>query len=249
MFDNDVFTIAIVYAATFGPVVPLILQRFLFSYKHWVIPVYLFGVTITAVGWEIAWTFGILDGAPVNARRNSELLKTFLPQEWNWLFNSMSDGTVTLIGILILRLRRKEPLSKFIAADAIVLATWFNFQHILVSTLVYKEQLRAGRLSLAPFAPIHSTWNPVATLGEIEITIELPWVFMSFLWYPGAIIVYKFFKQQSIDLDEINRNDELIRFSDSINIRSNDECKEKLDPLGEVKNKGTDPQDIQMKEI
>ena len=47
--------------------------------------------TACAFGWELWFTYGWIDGDPVNIRR-SAALNTWIPQDINWLMNSLADA-------------------------------------------------------------------------------------------------------------------------------------------------------------
>eukprot|EP00466_Bigelowiella_natans_P020610 jgi/Bigna1/134354/aug1.24_g9062 len=199
-FEDDVLTIFVIYTLALVPIPLLIIQFTFRPGLRWISAVYGYSVFLCAVGWEIWWTFGILNGDPVNVRRESKTLNKFIPQSINWLVNSLADGTVTLLGILLLSLYRAKPLAKFSLIDFFVLYIWFNFQDILASALLFANQLDTGTLSLAPFAPFHVTWNPVAMIGPVAVNIELPWLISPFFWYPGALYLRRLYSVHSIQL-------------------------------------------------
>ena len=60
------------------------------------INIYIFSFILCALSWEIWFTYGLVDGDPVDLRR-SEILNLYIPKHLNWVLNSMADaGTVTL---------------------------------------------------------------------------------------------------------------------------------------------------------
>ena len=78
--------IVVVYTAV---LLPLIIYFFNKSkIPSWVPSFYIIAVIVCALGWEIWFTFGWLDGDPVDIRR-SAALNTWLPKNINWLMNSM----------------------------------------------------------------------------------------------------------------------------------------------------------------
>ena len=55
---------------------------------RWVFPVYVISFLACAIGWELWFTYGWVDGAAVNLRR-SDALNNWLPRDINWLMNSL----------------------------------------------------------------------------------------------------------------------------------------------------------------
>ena len=63
---------------------------------------------IVAIGWEIWLTYAIAGGLPVNERR-SIALSCAIPQNLNWLLNSLADVLIIWVGIfLVKRLNMRE---------------------------------------------------------------------------------------------------------------------------------------------
>ena len=107
MSIEELRVITIVYVSALAPLV------ILFTHKHkipsWA-PILYFGTLITcAVGWELWFTYGWIDGDPVNMRRSASL-NAWLPMNINWLLNSMADaGTISLGGLwLMWKLSKKD---------------------------------------------------------------------------------------------------------------------------------------------
>ena len=59
---------------------------------------------ICALGWEIWFNYGLINGDDVNLRR-AEILSSFLPININWLLNSLADSGTICLGGLCLALR------------------------------------------------------------------------------------------------------------------------------------------------
>jgi hypothetical protein len=88
--------ITIVYVSALLPLV------FIFSkkrkYPPWISKVYVGSFLLCALGWELWFTYGWIEGDPVNIRR-SAVLNSWIPININWLLNSMADaGTISLGG-------------------------------------------------------------------------------------------------------------------------------------------------------
>ena len=68
----------------------------------WVPTIYLSSFIVCAIGWELWFTYGWIDGDSVSIRR-SEALNYWLPIHINWLMNSLADaGTITLGGLWLM---------------------------------------------------------------------------------------------------------------------------------------------------
>jgi hypothetical protein len=92
--------IVVVYTAV---LLPLIIYFFNKSkLPSWVPSFYIIAVIVCALGWEIWFSFGWLDGDPVDIRR-SAALNAWLPKNINWLLNSMGDAGAVLLGSQALR--------------------------------------------------------------------------------------------------------------------------------------------------
>ena len=58
---------------------------------------------ICAFGWEIWFTFGLVDGDPVDQRR-PEALNILIPKHVNWILNSLADGSVCLVAVWLMNI-------------------------------------------------------------------------------------------------------------------------------------------------
>ena len=64
--------------------------------------IYVGSILACAVGWELWFTYGWIDGDPVEVRR-AMVLNTWLPKHINGLMNSFADaGTVCLGGLWLM---------------------------------------------------------------------------------------------------------------------------------------------------
>ena len=95
MSFDEVRVITVVYFAVFIPLLIYIFRKS--ALPSWVPTFYIVGIVVCALGWELWFTFGWLNGDPVNIRR-SETLNYWLPQNINWLMNSMGDSGTVLLG-------------------------------------------------------------------------------------------------------------------------------------------------------
>ena len=148
---------------------------------------------IAAVGWEIWITYGLSGGLPVSLRR-SEMLNCAIPQNLNWILNSLGDVLVVWIGIFIIKKKFKDSISPFKKWNwyaFFVLLTWFILQNIYVEAFFYHLQLgKNGDLSWAPLNPLGSYYNPILfKIFDRPITFQTQstWLLMSPIIYYLAI--------------------------------------------------------------
>ena len=100
MTYEEIRVVFVVYLAVFMPLIIYILYRK--KLPNWIPSFYLVALVVCALGWELWFTYGWLDGDPVDLRR-SDNLNTWLPKNINWLLNSMGDaGSVLLGGVLLM---------------------------------------------------------------------------------------------------------------------------------------------------
>ena len=64
--------------------------------------VLIYSFIIVAIGWEIWLTYGIAGGLPVDERR-SVALSCAIPQNLNWLLNSLADILIIWSGIFLVK--------------------------------------------------------------------------------------------------------------------------------------------------
>ena len=57
---------------------------------------------ICAAGFELWLTYGLFDGLPVSERR-SEALNCAIPQDLNWVLNSLGDVFIVWIGLFLVK--------------------------------------------------------------------------------------------------------------------------------------------------
>ena len=188
--------IVVVYTAV---LLPLIIYFFNKSkIPSWVPSFYIIAVIVCALGWEIWFTFGWLDGDPVDIRR-SAALNIWLPKNINWLLNSMGDaGAVLLGGFWLMWLTHNKDNSVFLEwkwSAFIVLLAWCIGQNILVEMFLYHDQLAEGKsLSWAPLSPLGPYFNPI--LFEINnrtimLQSQMPWLILPWFFYMTLINLNK----------------------------------------------------------
>ena len=188
--------IVVVYTAV---LLPLIIYFFNKSkIPSWVPSFYIIAVIVCALGWEIWFTFGWLDGDPVDIRR-SAALNTWLPKNINWLVNSMGDaGAVLLGGFWLMWLTHNKDNSVFLEwkwSAFIVLLAWCIGQNILVEMFLYHDQLAEGKpLSWAPLSPLGPYFNPILfefNNRTIMLQSQMPWLILPWFFYMTLINLNK----------------------------------------------------------
>jgi len=191
---EELRVITIVYVSA---LVPLII----YFYKKdkipiWVPSIYLAAFLACALGWELWFTYGWIEGDPVNLRR-SEILNQWIPIHTNWLLNSMADaGTISLGGLwLMWRYSGKNYLvfQQWNWPAFSILLVWCITQNLLVELFLYYDQLSEGKLlSWAPLAPTGQFFNPLLfefNGRSVMLQTQLPWLIMAPVLYKTVIIM------------------------------------------------------------
>ena len=174
--DNELWLVIRLY---FFALTPILLSIYYWKQKKVSTPTALtlfYSFIIAAVGWEIWITYGLSGGLPVSERR-SEMLNCAIPQNLNWVLNSLGDVLVVWIGIFIIKRLFKNsisPLKKWNWYAFTILFFWFMLQNIYVEAFFYHLQLgNNGDLSWAPLNPLGSYYNPVLfKIFERPITFQ-----------------------------------------------------------------------------
>jgi len=191
---EELRVITIVYVSA---LVPLII----YFYKKdkipiWVPSIYLGAFLACALGWELWFTYGWIEGDPVNLRR-SEILNQWIPIHTNWLLNSMADaGTISLGGLwLMWRYSGKnyQVFQQWNWPAFSILLVWCITQNLLVELFLYYDQLSEGKLlSWAPLAPTGQFFNPLLfefNGRSVMLQTQLPWLIMAPVLYKSVIIM------------------------------------------------------------
>ena len=163
---------------------------------RWVFPVYVISFLACAIGWELWFTYGWVDGAAVNLRR-SDALNNWLPRDINWLMNSLADaGAIGLGGLYLTWILCNRDNAIFIAwrwRAFSIFMLWCIAQNIGVEMFLYHYKLAEGKmLSWAPLAPFGSYYNPELFSfngRRIMFQTQIPWIILPLLIYKGAIFL------------------------------------------------------------
>jgi hypothetical protein len=198
--SQELRRVVVVYTSALLPLALVTVQHFRGRLPRWLGAVYLVTLLICAAGWEIWFSYGLAGGAEVNVRR-SAALNAAIPQNLNWLLNSLADaGSIGLVGLLFVWLahgKRDDAFRDWRWSAVGVLFVWFVAQNVFVELVIYHEQLALGHaLSWAPLAPTGPWWNPVLfTLGDrtARLHSQLPWLLMTPIFYALALRCHRRF--------------------------------------------------------
>ena len=191
---EELRVITIVYVSA---LLPLILYFFYHKkIPSWIPIVYIGSFLLCALGWELWFTYGWIDGDPVNVRR-SEVLNTWIPIHLNWLLNSLADaGTISMGGLWLMWKFSKQNIQVFEQWNwgaFSILLIWCITQNLFVELFLYHDQLSEGKsLSWAPLAPTGQFFNPLLfefNGRSVMFQTQLPWLIMAPLLYKLTILL------------------------------------------------------------
>ena len=124
MLLEELRVIMVVY---FSALVPL--SYLLYSYKKlpaWAPLVYVVCFLICALGWELWFTYGWVDGDDVNLRR-SATLSAWIPMDINWILNSLADAGTIALGHSIDNATKNGAFSLVGGGDSVAAVKQFGF--------------------------------------------------------------------------------------------------------------------------
>ena len=189
---EELRVITIVYVSALAPLI-------IYFYKKdkiplWVPSIYIGSFLMCSLGWELWFTYGWIDGDPVNIRR-SEALNQWIPLHINWLLNSMADaGTISLGGLWLMWKfsgKNNQVFQAWNWSAFSILFIWCITQNIFVELFLYHDQLSEGKsLSWAPLAPTGQFFNPLLfefNERSVMLQTQLPWLIISPILYTAAI--------------------------------------------------------------
>lgn len=196
MSFEELRVIIIVYVSALLPIYLLIKNRSILP--DWVPGIYLVALIACAVGWELWFTYGWIDGDSVDIRRSANL-NQWLPMHINWLMNSLADaGTITLGGLWLMWIYAKRDYKIFTYwswSAFSVFMLWCIGQNILVEMFLYHDQLAEGKdLSWAPLSPAGSYFNPLLfefNERSLMLQTQIPWLILPALIYKTVIFMNK----------------------------------------------------------
>ena len=187
---EQVRLIFIVYASSILPLAIIIYLKLNNLISSSIIKYYILIFLICAFGWEIWFTYGIIDGFPVDLRR-ADVLNWYIPKNINWILNSLADaGTITFGGLYLtwyLLGKKNNMISCWSWSAFVLLMFLFLFQNIVVELFLYQDQLAVGKtISWAPLSPLSSFYNPHLfdfNGRSVFLQTQFPWIFMTPLVY------------------------------------------------------------------
>ena len=193
MTFEELRLIFIVYSAVFLPIFVIIKNKETIS--SWVIPTYLISLFVCIFGWELWFTYGLVDGLPVDMRR-SDVLNIWLPIHINWLLNSLGDaGVVCMGGLWLMRKSHHKDIAIFKEwrwSAFIILLVWCIGQNLIVELFLYEDQLGVGKpISWAPLTPLGPYINPILfEYGDrtVNLQSQIPWLIMPVFLY--KLVIY-----------------------------------------------------------
>ena len=193
MTFEELRLIFIVYSAVFLPIFVIIKNKETIS--SWVIPTYLISLFVCIFGWELWFTYGLVDGLPVDMRR-SAVLNIWLPIHVNWLLNSLGDAGVVCLGGLWLMWKSHHKdmviFKEWRWSAFIILLAWCIGQNLIVELFLYEDQLGVGKpISWAPLTPLGPYINPILfEYGDrtVNLQSQIPWLIMPVFLY--KLVIY-----------------------------------------------------------
>ena len=189
---EELRVITIVYVSALAPLIIYFYKKD--SIPLWVPSIYLGSFLICSLSWELWFTYGWIDGDPVNVRR-SEVLNTWIPMHLNWLLNSLADaGTISMGGLWLMWKYSKQNIQVFEQWNwgaFSILLIWCITQNLFVELFLYHDQLSEGKsLSWAPLAPTGQFFNPLLfefNGRSVMFQTQLPWLIMAPILYKLTI--------------------------------------------------------------
>ena len=184
--------IFIVYTSSILPII--LYMKYRSRLPNWVPVIYVGSFIICALGWEIWFTYGLVNGDSVIERR-ADVLNQWIPLHLNWILNSLADaGTVCLGGLWLLWITNGKNENVFLQwqwGSFFILVIWCIGQNLIVELFLYHDQLGEGKnLSWAPLIPTGNFFNPMLfefNGRSVMFQTQLPWVVLPAVLYFSVI--------------------------------------------------------------
>ena len=192
MSFEEIRFIFVVYASSILPIILFIKYRS--KLPNWVPIIYVGSFIVCALGWEIWFTYGLINGESVIERR-ADVLNQWIPLHLNWILNSLADaGTVCLGGLYLMWVLNNKEQSIFLKwrwGPFLILLAWCIGQNVLVELFLYYDQLSEGKnLSWAPLIPTGNIYNPLIfefNGRSVMFQTQLPWIILPPFLYMTVI--------------------------------------------------------------
>ncbi len=170
MSFEEARVICVVYFSVIVPAIVYFKNRS--RLPKWVLPTYVISFLACALGWELWFTYGWVDGVAVDLRR-SESLNNWLPRDINWLMNSLGDaGAVLLGGFWIMwRVNNRDyrVFSSWNWSAFGILMVWCISQNILVECSFITISSPKVNLFLGRLSPL---WDLTSIQSYLNLIIE-----------------------------------------------------------------------------
>ena len=192
MSFEEIRFIFVVYASSILPIILFIKYRS--KLPSWVPIIYVGSFIVCALGWEIWFTYGLINGESVIERR-ADVLNQWIPLHLNWILNSLADaGTVCLGGLYLMWVLNNKEQSIFLKwrwGPFLILLAWCIGQNLLVELFLYYDQLSEGKnLSWAPLIPTGNIYNPLIfefNGRSVMFQTQFPWIILPPFLYMTVI--------------------------------------------------------------
>ena len=192
MSFEEIRFIFVVYASSILPI--FLLLKYRFQLPNWVPIIYVGSFIVCALGWEIWFTYGFINGESVIERR-ADVLNQWIPLHLNWILNSLADaGTVCLGGLYVMWVLNNKEQRIFLKwrwGPFLILLAWFIGQNLFVELFLYYDQLSEGKnLSWAPLIPTGNVYNPLIFKfngRSVMFQTQLPWIILPPFLYMAVI--------------------------------------------------------------
>jgi len=192
MSFEEIRFIFVVYASSILPIILFIKYRS--KLPNWVPIIYVGSFIVCALGWEIWFTYGLINGESVIERR-ADVLNQWIPLHLNWILNSLADaGTVCLGGLYlmwVLNNKEQRIFLKWRWGPFLILLAWCIGQNLFVELFLYYDQLSEGKnLSWAPLIPTGNIFNPLIfefNGRSVMFQTQLPWIILPPFLYMTVI--------------------------------------------------------------
>ena len=192
MSFEEIRFIFVVYASSILPII--LFMKYRSKLPNWVPIIYVGSFIVCALGWEIWFTYGLINGESVIERR-ADVLNQWIPLHLNWILNSLADaGTVCLGGLYLMWVLNNKEQSIFLRwrwGPFLILLAWCIGQNLLVELFLYYDQLSEGKnLSWAPLIPTGNIFNPLIfefNERSVMFQTQLPWIILPPFLYMTVI--------------------------------------------------------------
>ena len=192
MSFEEIRFIFVVYASSILPII--LFMKYRSKLPNWVPIIYVGSFIVCALGWEIWFTYGLINGESVIERR-ADVLNQWIPLHLNWILNSLADaGTVCLGGLFLMWVLNNKEQSIFLKwrwGPFLILLAWCIGQNVLVELFLYYDQLSEGKnLSWAPLIPTGNIYNPLIfefNGRSVMFQTQLPWIILPPFLYMTVI--------------------------------------------------------------